>query len=313
MTSILKILKALGDPTRVRILLLLEAHSLTVAEMQEILSMGQSRISTQLAQLKQARLVDDRRSGKNNFYTLHSDAESNATIRQLLDAARDEIDEWTKDEAALRFVLEKRRDKIRAHFDELAGRFGRDFVPGRSWKSLCEAMLKLLPPMVIADLGAGEGTLSQLLAQRAEHVFAIDNSEKMVAYGKKIAEEHGLVNLEYRLGDIEQIPIDDASVDLAVFSQALHHAEKPERAIREAYRIVRPGGRIVILDLVQHNFEEARELYADTWLGFPEVELRQWLEQAGFTSVESSIVDRSDEPPNFQTMLALGQKSQSGK
>lgn len=309
MTSILKILKVLGDPTRVRILLLLESHSLTVAEMQEILGMGQSRISTQLAQLKQAHLVDDRRSGKNNFYTLHSDAESNPTIRQLLDAARNELDEWPKDDAALRFVLEKRRDKIRAHFDDLAGRFGRDFVPGRSWKSLCEAMLKLLPPMVIADLGAGEGTLSQLLAQRAVHVYAIDNSEKMVAYGKQIAEEHGLGNLEYRLGDIEQIPIDDASVDLAVFSQALHHAEKPERAIREAFRIVRPGGRIVILDLVQHNFEEARELYADTWLGFPEVELRQWLEQAGFHTVESSIVDRSEEPPNFQTMLAMARKA----
>lgn len=308
MTSILKILKALGDPTRVRILLLLESHSLTVAEMQEILNMGQSRISTQLAQLKQAHLVDDRRSGKNNFYTFHSDAESNTTIRGLLDATRAELEEWPKDETALRFVLDKRRDKIRAHFDDLAGRFGRDFVPGRSWKSLCEAMLKLLPPMVIADLGAGEGTLSQLLAQRAEHVFAIDNSEKMVAYGKQIADENGLGNLEYRLGDIEQIPIDDASVDLAVFSQALHHAEKPERAIREAFRILRPGGRIVILDLVQHNFDEARELYADTWLGFPEFELHQWLGQAGFKSVESSIVDRSDEPPNFQTMLALAIK-----
>lgn len=309
MTSILKILKILSDSTRVRILLLLESHSLTVAEMQEILSMGQSRISTQLAQLKQARLVDDRRSGKNNFYTLHSSAESNSTIHQLLDAARRELEEWAKDEAALRFVLEKRRDKIRAHFDELAGRFGRDFVPGRSWKSLCEAMLKLLPPMVIADLGAGEGTLSQLLAQRAVHVYAIDNSEKMVAYGKQIAEEHALDNLEYRLGDIEQIPLDDASVDLAVLSQALHHAEKPERAIREAFRIVRPGGRIVILDLVQHNFEQARELYADTWLGFPEVELRQWLEQAGFRSVESSIVDRSEEPPHFQTLLAMASKA----
>jgi len=309
MASILKILKVLGDATRVRILLLLESHSLTVAEMQEILGMGQSRISTQLAQLKQARLVDDRRSGKNNFYTLHSNVESNTTIRQLLDAARDELEEWPKDEAALRFVLEKRRDKIRAHFDDLAGRFGRDFVPGRSWKSLCEAMLKLLPPMVIADLGAGEGTLSQLLAQRAVHVYAIDNSEKMVAYGKQIAEENGLENLEYRLGDIEQIPIEDACVDLAVLSQALHHAEKPERAIREAFRIVRPGGRIVILDLVQHNFEEARELYADTWLGFPEVELCQWLEQAGFKSVESSIVDRSEEPPHFQTLLAMASKA----
>lgn len=308
MASILKVIKALSDPTRVRLCLLVEKHSLTVAEIQTVLGMGQSRISTQLAQLKQARLVDDRRSGKNNFYTLHPDADTNPVIRQLLEQSRTEIEEWPNDAAALDLVLAKRRDKMREHFDQLAGRFGRDYVPGRSWKGLSETLIKLMPPLVIADLGAGEGTLSQLLAQRAERVIAIDNSEAMVEYGGRLAKDHGLKNLEYRHGDIETIPIDDNSVDLALFSQALHHAETPQRALREAFRVVKPGGRVVVLDLLQHQFEEARELHADVWLGFSEVDLRAMLKKAGFKGVESSVVDREDEPPNYQTLLAIGNK-----
>ncbi len=107
-------------------------------------------------------------------------------------------------------ALEKRRDKVRSYFDELAGKFGRNYVPGRSWKGLAETLLQLMPPMVIADLGAGEGTFSQLLAQRAERVIAVDNSANMVEFGAKLARENGIANLEYRLGDLESPPIDDA-------------------------------------------------------------------------------------------------------
>ena len=122
--------------------------------------------------------------------------------------------------------------------------------------------------MVIADLGAGEGTFSQLLAQRAQQVIAVDNSEKMVEFGANLAREHGLSNLEFRLGDMEAVPIESGQVDLAFFSQSLHHAQHPERAVAEAWRILKPGGRIAILDLARHQFEEAREMYADMWLGF---------------------------------------------
>ena len=211
--------------------------------------------------------------------------------------------------AALALSLRKRKDKARAYFDELAGKFGRTYVPGRSWESLAETLLKLMPPMVIADLGAGEGTFSQLLAQRAEQVIAVDNSQKMVDFGSKLAKENGYENLEYRLGDLEDPPIDDASVDLAFFSQALHHADHPDKAIESAFRIVRPGGRIVILDLLKHQFEDARELYADVWLGFSELEIMQFLEESGFQNIDISIVDRETEPPNFQTLMAIGEKS----
>lgn len=309
MPSILKSLRLITDPTRVRILSLLQQEDLTVVELQEILGMGQSRISTHLSQLKQANLVTDRRSGKNIIYTFGSDAEPiDRRLLQTVEMAASDIEEIGDDREALALSLKKRRDKARAYFDELAGKFGKTYLPGRSWKALGETLLKLMPPMTIADMGAGEGTFSQLLAQRAKLVIAIDSSEKMVDFGSKVAKENGYENLEYRLGEIEEPPIEAESVDIAFFSQALHHAERPEKAIAAAHGILKPGGRIVILDLLKHQFEEARELYADRWLGFSELEISRFLKSAGFEDIEISTVDREADPPHFQTVMAIATK-----
>jgi ubiquinone/menaquinone biosynthesis C-methylase UbiE/DNA-binding MarR family transcriptional regulator len=310
MASILKNLRLLADPSRLRILLLVEREELSVAELQEILGMGQSRISTHLAQLKQAGLVEDRRHGKSILYRLKHSIQSNGFAEMLgvLRQAAAEIPEAGEDSEALRLALRRRQDKMRAYFDELAGKFGRNYVPGRSWQGLAETLLTLMPPMVIADLGAGEGTFSQLLARRSKKVIAVDNSEKMVEYGRELARKHGVKNLEYRKGDLEEVPIKDAAVDLAFFSQALHHAQHPERAVAEASRILRPGGRIVVLDLLRHSYEEARELYADLWLGFTEVEVTRFLRQAGFKNIETSVVHSEESAPHFETLLAVGDK-----
>jgi ArsR family transcriptional regulator len=162
--------------------------------------------------------------------------------------------------------------------------------------------------MVIADLGAGEGSFSQLLAQRAERVIAVDNSEKMVEFGQATALKNGLANVDYRRGDLEELPIESGSVDLAFFSQALHHAQHPEQAMAEAYRILRKGGQVAVLDLMRHNFEQAREMYADVWLGFTEVEILRFLEKAGFRDVQTAVVHREEESPHFETLMALGVK-----
>ena len=310
MASILKNLRLLADPSRLRILLLVEREELSVAELQEILGMGQSRISTHLAQLKQAGLVEDRRNGKSILYRLKPGAQSNgfAQMLSVLRQAAAEIPEAGEDSEALRLALRRRQDKMRAYFDELAGKFGRNYVPGRSWQGLAETLLTLMPPMVIADLGAGEGTFSQLLARRSKKVIAVDNSDKMVAYGRELASKHGVKNLEYRKGDLEGVPIRDAAVDLAFFSQALHHAPHPGRAVAEAWRILKPGGRIVVLDLLRHNYEEAREMYADLWLGFTEVELTRFLRQTGFKNIETSVVHSEEDAPHFETLLAVGDK-----
>ncbi|MBC8126998.1 MAG: metalloregulator ArsR/SmtB family transcription factor [Gloeobacteraceae cyanobacterium ES-bin-144] len=302
MASMLKSLKLLSDPTRLRILMLVGAEALSVAELQEILGMGQSRISTQLSQLKGAGLVTDERSGKNNMYSCTATTD----LMEVAQLAAEEVLEVASDKASLQHLLKKRKDSARAYFDELAGRFGKDYVPGRSWKALAEALIKVLNYKIVADLGAGEGTLAQLLAQRAEKVIAVDLSPKMVEFGQALAIQNGLTNLEYRIGDIEDPPIDEKSLDLAILSQALHHAEHPQRAIDAAFRLLKPGGRLIVLDLLQHHFEEARELYADRWLGFSESDLAAMFTKSGFAEVETIVADRETSAPNFQTLLGIG-------
>jgi len=308
MASIVKILRAAADPSRLRILLLLKDEELSVAELQEILTMGQSTISTHLSQLKQAGLVEDRRTGKSSLYHLSAENAGSMMVDLLAHAQR-EIPESATDQTAMRRVVKKRQDKMRAFFDSVAGRLGRDYVPGKSWKSLAEAFLRLLPPTVIADLGAGDGSFALLLAQAATRVIAVDSSQKMLDVAREQAHRNGVANVEFRLGDMEELPIDDGAVDLAIFSQSLHHAGHPERAVREAWRILRPGGRIVVLDLAKHRFEEARELYADEWLGFSEVEIESMLSDAGFLDAQASVVDKDPEAPQFQTLMATGRKS----
>ena len=311
MLSIIKSLRLLADATRLRLLLLLEQAELTVAEIQEVLNMGQSRISTHLAQLKRAGLVLDRRAGKNIYYGLAPADDSTAQLREIVAASAKEIAESATDRVALGLVLKKREDRAREYFNRLAGKFGRSYCPGRSWQGLAHLLLGLLPPMVIADLGAGEGTLSQLLARTARHVIAVDNSEKMVEFGADLAREHGFTNLEYRLGDMQSPPIAAGSVDLAIFSQALHHAAQPAKAIAAAHALLQPGGRLIVLDLLAHGFEQARELYADLWLGFSELELHQLLEGAGFEGTEISVVSREEQSPHLQTVLATARKKQA--
>jgi ArsR family transcriptional regulator len=276
--------------------------------------MGQSTISTQLSQLRHAGLVEDRRTGKSSFYSLASTSATSATsgggsvLDEILAQAERETPEAASDQATMRAVVKKRQDKMRSFFDSMAGRLGKDYVPGKSWKSLAEALLRLMPPLTIADLGAGDGSFALLLSQRAARVIAVDSSAKMLEFGREQALRHGIDNVEFRLGDMEEAPIEDASVDLVFFSQSLHHVLHPERSVKQAARVLRPGGRIAILDLAKHRFEEARELYADERLGFSEAELETMLTEAGFLNVSVAIVDRDPEAPQFQTLLAIGAK-----
>ena len=299
-------MRLLGDEGRVRILRLLDKEELSVAELQEILGMGQSRISMQLSQLKQAGFVEVRRAGQKSLYRIAAPSGTKAILTETLERSSSEIAAARQDDGALDLILSKRKNKLRSYFDELAGRFGRNYVPGRSWEGLAEVLLRLLPPLVIADLGAGEGTIALLLAQRAERVIAVDSSPKMVEYGTGVARGNGVKNLEYRLGDLEELPIKNNRVDLALLHQSLHHALHPRKAIEEARRILRPGGRIVILDLVKHGFEEARELYADVWLGFSQIELMEMLRSAHFEDIEVSVVHREPETPHFETLMGVG-------
>ena len=299
----------LSDPTRARLMDILQAEELSVAEIQEILGRGQSRISTHLAQLKRAGLVQDRRVGKNIYYSWTPTGPiKEPELRSLIRLAVADLPEAASDRSSLHHVIARRKNRTREYFNKLAGKFGRSHCPGRSWQALAHLFLTMIPAIDVADLGAGEGTLSQILAKSAHNVIAVDISERMVEVGTQLAKDQGITNLEYRIGDLEDPPISDNSIDLAIFSQALHHANSPQKATIAAQRILRKGGRLVILDLLAHGFEQARELYADLWLGFSEVELLRMLEQSGFRRNDVQVVSRELNSPYFQTVLATGVK-----
>lgn len=303
-------LKTLSDSTRLRLLALLLKEELSVAELQEILGMAQSRISSQLALLRQAGFVTDRREGKKAFYSLRTGLAPKQLA--LLRAACESVAELPasgEDRDSLDRILQKRRRVSEQYFNLIAGKLGKHHCPGRSWEAIGHLALRLVPAITVADLGAGEGLISQLIAHRAERVWCIDNSPRMVEVGTALAKKNGLANLAYKLGDIEQVPLPDKSVDLAILSQALHHASHPQTAVNEAHRILKPGGQLLLLDLKEHTFEKARELYGDLWLGFKESALHGFLKKAGFAKVEVETVSRETNEPHFETLLASGVKS----
>jgi ArsR family transcriptional regulator len=287
----------------------LHRGELAVGELQEILGLPQSRISTHLALLRKAQLVNDRRDGKKSFYSLARDLP--VSVAGIVDAALAASAREPKsaaDQRSLQRIIEKRRQKAEQHFNLVADRLGRNYCPGRSWEAIGQMLFLLTPRVRIADLGAGDGTLSRLLARQAESVHCVDNSPRMVQVGRALAKKEHLRNLTYVLGSIEKVPLPDRSIDLALLSQALHHAENPRLALSEAFRILKPGGRLLILDLRAHRFEKARELYADRWLGFKENELHDWIEEAGFRQSEVRVVAKEVKEPCFETILATGMK-----
>lgn len=305
--SLRLIWQTLNDVTRLRLLHLLGEEEVTVSELQEILHLGQSRISTHLSVLRSAGLVSTRREGKHTYYTLAHGLD--AKTRQLIDAAwmtLKEIPEAEKDAAGLKLVLQKRRLETQTYFNRIAGKLGKAFCPGRTWSAVGPLLAQLVPHCTIVDLGAGEGWLSQLLSQNAAKVIAIDNSPKMVEFGRTEAKRRKITNLEYRLGDLAEPPVKPGTVDIVIMSQALHHAVNPSQAIQASARLLKPGGKIVILDLNQHSFDKARELYGDYWLGFAESDLRAWLKQAGFSEINFQLLEPDETGQHLQPCLATG-------
>ncbi len=301
-------LQVLSDSTRLRMLRLLAQEELSVAELQEILEMGQSRISSHLGLLRRHDMVSDRKDGKKTYYNLNMEVARSFDLIRFALAEESEEEFWQTDRSALSRIVDRRRRASEKYFDEVAGRLGKNYVPGRSWDAIGHFLLRLVPKITIADLGAGEGMISQLLAERAKKVYCIDSSKSMVRIGKELAKKNNLSNLSYKHGDIEKVPLSTSSVDLALMSQSLHHAQRPEAALSEAFRILKKNGQLVILDLKKHQFEKARELYGDQWLGFAENQLYRMIKEAGFRKVKVQTVAKEGIEPYFETILACGDK-----
>jgi SAM-dependent methyltransferase len=279
--------RLLGDEARLRLLRLLARERLNVSELTAILGMAQSGVSRHLGLLKEAGLVDERREGGFAWYRVAEAApgEARALWPSLLDRLAASGDAATRaDEARLTEVLRVRKERFARH----AGESGQ-LVPGRSWAAWARALGHLLPPHEVADLGCGEGYLTVEAARWARQVIAVDRSAEALREARALARRRGVANVVWKRGEIEAVPLPDERVDVALLSQALHHAGDPARALAEAHRILRPGGQVLVLDLRAHDQTWVKERLGDRWQGFHDHQLAGWLTGAGFEGVRVGV------------------------
>lgn len=282
-TGIFDDLSTLADVTRSRMLLLLDRHELTVTELCGVLQLPQSTVSRHLKTLLDAGWVSSRREGTSRFYTLTLDPRDTSG-RRLWALLRDQVGSTAaaeQDARRLQGVLGARQSKSREFFESAAGQWDklRDEMFGRA--SYLQALPALLDPRsIVGDLGCGTGQVASALAPFVERVVAVDRSGEMLqAARRRLRDCH---NVDVRRGDLEALPIADGELTAATLMLVLHHVPGPAEALREAARAIRPGGRLVICDMLPHDREEYRQQMGHVWLGFAEAQIATLLGDAGF-------------------------------
>ena len=307
--------RLLGDDARLRLLRMLAAERLNVSELTGILGLAQSGVSRHLGMLKDAGLVLEQREGGYAFYRLSPALQDGTNgfgalwplLRQHFDQTS-RTPEGRADDARLEEVRRLRKENFEQHGGPDAR--ARQLVPGRSWAAWARALGHLLPPLRVADLGCGDGYLTIEASRWASRVIAIDRSQTVLDRARDLARRRKVANITWRRGEIERLPVGDASVDVAILSQALHHAEHPGKALSEAARIVVPGGRVLVLDLREHDQEWVAARLGDRWRGFSDAKLAQLLETAGLSHVTVTVGARRSGDP-FIVLIASGTKSAS--
>jgi ubiquinone/menaquinone biosynthesis C-methylase UbiE/DNA-binding transcriptional ArsR family regulator len=301
--------RLLGDEVRLRVLRLLAAEPLNVTELTGIVGIAQSGVSRHLGLLRDAGLVTEERSGGYTWFRLNPairEGDGHGGLWPLLAARFDDTTDpaLRADAAKLQEVLRLRKESFAEHgpVEE-----ARQLVPGRSWPAWARAISYLLPACDVADLGCGDGYLTIEAARWARKVVAIDRSPEMLARGKALAKRRKVSNIVWKRGELEAVPLPDAGIDVAVLSQALHHAAEPAAALGEAFRVLRPGGKLLVLDLRQHDQAWVREALGDRWLGFRDADLKKLLHEAGFRAVQIRVGARKTGDP-FTVLVAGGTK-----
>ena len=300
--------RLLGDDARLRLLRLLGAERLNVSELTSILGIAQSGVSRHLGLLRDAGLVEEDREGGFTYYRVMGDGHSpklgsvwKAVNEQLSASAESSI--LRADDTRLGKILRLRREHREAHRSGDEG--GGQLVPGRSWAAWSRALGLLLPALTVADLGCGEGYLTVEIARWAKNVVSVDRSDRVLERARALARQRRVSNIVWKRGEIERVPIGDEAVDVVFLSQALHHAADPAQAIREAARIVAPGGRVLVLELDAHEQDWVRERLGDRWLGFDADTLEGLLAGAGLVDVTHRPGLEADP---FSVIIASGRK-----
>ena len=315
MKHISSLYRLLGDDARLRLLRLLAAERLNVTELTEILGIAQSGVSRHLGLLKEAGLVTESRDGGFAYYRLSLDLDPGGALMPLWDVLRGQFSAAADtalaraDDAQLREVLRIRKETVEGHGSPDASE-GRQFVPGRSWAAWARALGLLLPPLDIADLGCGEGFLTLEIARWARQVVAVDRSDRVLQRARALARRRRVSNVIWKRGELDRLPLEASNVDAALLSQALHHADDPARAVAEAARVVRPGGRVLVLDLRAHDQGWVQERLGDRWLGFTDAKLAELLRDSGLTDVAVQVGAHLSGDP-FTVLIASGARSAS--
>ena len=301
------LLRLLGDETRLRLLRLLARESLNVSELTAILGVAQSGVSRHLGLLKDAGLVREQRTGTFSWYRLDPALDAadgpHASLWTWLTHRFETATPATKaDDSRLAEIRRVRQEEFRDHGDDAEKK---QLVPGRSWAAWSRALGLLMPPLDVADLGCGEGYLTIEAARWARRVVAVDRSADVLTRGKQLARRRGVKNITWKRGELQRVPIDDGLMDLVLLSQALHHADEPRAALKEAHRILRPGGRVLVLDLREHDEVWVTSTLGDRWLGFDDKSLKALLEATGFKDTVVRVgASRPGDP--FAVLIAAG-------
>jgi ArsR family transcriptional regulator len=302
------LLRLLGDDTRLRLLRVLSREALNVSELTAILGVAQSGVSRHLALLRDAGLVSEHRAGTFAWYRLSADLSDHGSERGALwqwlsaEFARPSA-AARADDARLEEIRRLRQESFAQHGDDR-----RQLVPGRSWAAWARALGLLLPPLEVADLGCGEGYLSIEMARWARRVVAVDRSREVLSRGRELARRRKIGNIVWKRGELERVPLQAETMDVVLLSQALHHAEKPEVVMAETRRILRPGGRVLILELREHGEAWVRAKLGDRWLGFSDAALQALMAGAGFDDITVRVGARRTGDP-FVVLIASGRKA----
>ncbi len=284
--SILDHMETLAEPLRCRMLLLLERHELTVGELCAVLRLPQSTVSRHLKTLADAEWVRSRRDGTSRYYSTSIDR-LDAGAGRLWPLIREQMtgtSATTQDERRLQSVLARRRSKSEEFFSSSSGKWDhlREELFGKSFH--VHGLLSLLDGnAVVGDLGCGTGRLSDSVAPYVRRVIAVDGSADMLKVAEERLKDHA--NVDVRLGTLEALPIDHDQLDIAIMALVLHHVPDPPLALAECARVLRRGGRLLIIDMLPHDRAEYQQQMGHVWLGFPEAQLRKLLGTAGFDEI----------------------------
>jgi SAM-dependent methyltransferase len=311
LTASVDLLQLIGEPTRVRLMALLGCHELTVAEIVTVTQLAQSSVSTHLGKLREAGLVRDRKAGASSFYALN-DGAMPAPARKVWEFVHGEVkDALLEADRGRADRVVRARDRGGAWPEVAAGAMDRHWSPGRTWESLARVLAGLVRLGDVVDIGAGDGSVAQLLSPHARSWTCVDKNERMIAAARdRLGAARSVV---FVLADAQRLPMQEGAFDQALMLHVLTQLPQPAQAIASVARVLRPGGTLALATLDAHDDAEATAAYGDVNAGFSVAALRRMLGRAGFDveACDVSCVDKR--PPYYGVITAFATKPQRPK